>query len=248
MRTLVPTAVEGRLTQSWRFGSEVAGAANELLEHLRDTMRISGNPALDSTIDRRLAAADATAILTRTNGGALEYVMAAQSAGRTVHLMGDNRYAVQFCDGAEKLMDGRPAGLEDLAAFDTWEAVVQHAEDAPGASDWKVLVKLIEEHGVDALRAALEGVVDERRAEVLVCTAHKAKGREWQKVVLADDLADFAGMARRRYRDSQTEKDRLSMNDELMLGYVAVTRAQGVLNPGILVRTPDTARTLAGVS
>jgi hypothetical protein len=227
---------EGRLTQSWRFGTEIATAANELLAALGDDMRMIGNPNLDSTIDRTATTYDA--ILTRTNGSALDHVMAAQLAGRSVSLMGDQQYAIRFCEGAEKLINGEEAGVEDLAAFERWDQVVEYSEDAADAADWKVFVKLIEDHGVEKVRAALENIEpNENKAELIVATAHKSKGREFGRVKLDNSMTE----ALERARTSTRPGHRQQLKDELMLNYVAITRAQHVLNPGDVVGTPDTA-------
>jgi hypothetical protein len=234
MRT-APTAHEGRLTQSWRFGTEIANAANEMLEALGDDMRMVGNPHLDSVIDRTAPTYDA--ILTRTNGSALAHVMDAQLAGRPVHLMGDQQYAIRFCEGAEKLINGEDAGIEDLAAFNRWDEVLEYVEDATDAADWKVFVNLIEDHGVEKVRAALENVVTEDKAELLVATAHKSKGREFGRVRLDDSMVE----ALERAENSTRPGAALQLKDERMLAYVAMTRAKLVLNPGMVVDTPDTA-------
>ncbi|WP_052071041.1 AAA family ATPase [Rhodococcoides fascians] len=226
-------AVEGRLTQSWRFGPEIADAANYMLGELGDDMQLTGNPGLDSIIDRSAGHYDA--ILCRTNGRALAHVMSAQRGGRKVHLMSDTKYAEQFCESAEKLMTGQQANLEDLAAFTSWEQVQEYAQDSPDAADWKVLVKLIDEHGATPLRAALGNVVSERDADVVIATAHKSKGREFGRVLLDDDLAEAV--------DDGDGKDPARLRDEQMLAYVAITRAQHVLNPGRLVPTADSSFT-----
>ena len=227
-------AVEGRLTQSWRFGPEIAAAANFMLARLRDDLQLTGNPGRASMLSHTHSASDA--ILCRTNGGAISHVMAEQIKGRKVHLMSDTAYSLKFCDGAERLQDGRKAGLEDLAAFDTWQQVEEYAEESPDAADWKVLVKLINDHGADALRRALKGTVAEDRADVTIATAHKSKGREWDNVTLDDDIAHAIEEARPE-----------QVRDELMLGYVAITRAKHVLNPGALI-APDIAAKLADIA
>ncbi len=155
-------SLEGRLTQSWRFGPDVADAANNLLAELGDDMRLTGNPSIESVVT---GSHPADVVLTRTNGVALEHVIAAQTAGRKVHLMGDQQYAVKFCEAAQKLMNGDRAGHEDLAVFPSWSAVQEFAEDAPGASDWKTLVDLIDSNGVDAILDALGSLVDEQQAQ-----------------------------------------------------------------------------------
>ncbi|WP_280422563.1 UvrD-helicase domain-containing protein [Nocardia carnea] len=234
---------EGRLTQSWRFGPVIADAANGLLAELGDDLRLTGNPGRASRIDETMA--DADTVLCRTNGGALETVIEMQAAGRSVHLMADNAYALRFCDAADDLKAGRPVRMEDLAAFTTWGQVVEYAEEAPDASDWKTLVTLIDNHDTDTVRAALGGVVAERDADVLVVTAHKSKGREWPRVQLAAEMLGHLDKARTRLAEAQEEGDsqrirsaRGGLAAELMLSYVAVTRAQDVLRPSGLVESP----------
>jgi len=280
--TQASSAIEGRLTQSWRFGQPVADAANTLLTRLGDDLRLTGNPGRASVVDH--AASGLRVTLARTNATAIEHVMAAQTAGRRVHLMGDNRYAVQFCFDAALLMnENRSASkkprLADLAAFRTWDQVVEHANDSTDSADWKVLVTLIVKHGTAKVRAALGGVVNEHDADVIVATAHKAKGREWDSVHLASDLADAVESAAeaiqqseawirdegrlrftpageevpkhvhdwrvRRSNDGQTPDEALRrsqkrLKDELMLAYVAATRARSLLNPGGLIAASTT--------
>lgn len=124
----IPGSLEGRLTQSWRFGQAVADEANHLLARIGDDMRLSGNPGITSRIDHALANPDV--VLTRTNGRAIEHVMAGQRAGRKVHLIGDHRYAIAFCESAELLRSGKRAAADDLTAFSSWPQVVQYAADS----------------------------------------------------------------------------------------------------------------------
>lgn len=232
---------EGRLTRSWRFGQDVADAANHLLAELGDDMRLSGNPAMTSHVTG--TASDIDAILTRTNGVALERVMEAQMAGKRVHLMGDQQYALRFCEGAEKLQAGEPAGHEDLAAFTSWAQVQDHAQDSPDSADWKTLVDLIENHGVVAVKNALARTVPEASAHRIIATAHRSKGREWDRVRLADDLAEHLETAREAVEDGGTLAHRAALADELMLCYVAVTRARTALAAGQVI--PDELYTAA---
>jgi hypothetical protein len=229
----MPGSVEARLTQSWRFGQDIAEQANQLLARLGDDLRLSGNPGLRSRVDRALA--DPDAILTRTNGCAIGHVMRAQLVGRRVHLFGDTAFAVAFCNGAERLQNGLDASTAELAAFTSWDEVVEYAFESPDGADWKVLVKLIDTHGLHALRRALDRTVPEAGADLIVSTTHKSKGREWGRVLLDDELADAVDAA-------ADGGNRAQLRDELMLGYVAVTRAKDTLNPGRLTRQPASTR------
>lgn len=226
-----PVDHTGILSQSWRFGQDIADAANIMLGRLRDDMRLIGNPNRHSVIDRNLAQPDA--ILTRTNGAALAHVIA-HGQGRKVHLMADTQYAMRFCEAAEQLMNGERCTMADLAAFDTWDQVVEYAEDASDAADWKVLIKLIEDHTIEGLQDALANVVEERKADLIVCTAHKSKGREFDRVVIDDSVHQ----AVERARNSDRPDAAAVLRDEQMLAYVAITRAKLALNPGALLDPP----------
>jgi superfamily I DNA/RNA helicase len=62
-------------------------------------------------------------------------------------------------------------------------------------------------------------LVPEQAAQVVVSTAHKAKGREWPRVRIADDFHQPKG------------EDTPIPQAEAMLAYVAVTRARLALDP-----------------
>src|SRR5690606_13167694 len=63
--------------------------------------------------------------------------------------------------------------------------------------------------------------------DVIVSTAHKAKGLEWDRVRIGDD---FKGPK----QDTETGELVMPDPEELRLAYVAVTRARRELDPGAL--------------
>jgi hypothetical protein len=128
----IPGSLEGRLTQSWRFGQAVADEANHLLARIGDDMRLAGNPGITSRIDHALANPDV--VLTRTNGRAIEHVMAGQRAGRKAHLIGDHRYAIAFCESAELLRSGKRAAVTVPTGPPNYPAVMIQ----PGGGAWTV--------------------------------------------------------------------------------------------------------------
>ena len=69
------------------------------------------------------------------------------------------------------------------------------------------MVKLVDAYGTPKLISSLRQVVPESHSDVVVSTAHRAKGREWETVRLEDDFLDMN-------------------SEELRLNYVAVTRAR----------------------
>jgi F-box protein 18 (helicase) len=68
------------------------------------------------------------------------------------------------------------------------------------------------------VRAITERAVDEKQAEVVLTTAHKAKGLEWPDVTLTDDFPDLM------VNGEPISKNDLEA-DEFNLIYVSLTRA-----------------------
>lgn len=72
----------------------------------------------------------------------------------------------------------------------------------------------------DRLRTLREQrVTHESEADVTVCTAHRSKGLEWDRVKLHDDFADIL----------DPEMPESQRQDEINLMYVAATRARKIL-------------------
>ena len=208
------------LTQSFRFGPAVAEEANRWLSQLETPLRLKGTEAIEST----LATLDEpTAVLCRTNGGTVERLLAEQEAGRKPFLVGDTREISNFCTGVRDLQTKGKSTHRDLIAFDSWDQFTQYAKEEGGSlSTWATV---IDRYGYDRILAGLTGMPSESNADVVLSTAHKAKGREWDTVRIGDDFQPKAtpdGVAKP-----------LS-EAEIMLRYVAVTRAKNTLDVGLL--------------
>lgn len=197
------------ITQSFRFGHAVADEANKFLALLGAEGQVKGFDKIDSTVTTIL---NPDAILCRTNAQAIAEAMEAQARGVNVAICGGTKDIERFVKAADKLMGGGKTEHEDLISFATWGDVVAHSNEAEGR-DLKVMVKLIENYGAQAILAVCTASVDEKDADLVVSTAHKAKGREWNTVRIANDF---------RAPEEGNEPRR----DEMMLMYVAVTRAK----------------------
>lgn len=197
------------LTQSFRFGEAIADQANAVLAMIEGAeLRLVGTPTINSTIG--VGTSD-DAILCRTNAAAVEQVLTLQDAGRRPHLVGGGAEVVAFAKAARDLMNGAPTSHPELACFGTWGEVQFYVENDAQGGDLKLLAGLVDKFTVDTILTALDNMPTEAAADVIVSTAHKAKGREWETVRLA---ADFP-----------TEADKIN-DAELRLIYVAVTRAR----------------------
>ena len=218
------------LTQSWRFGSEVADEGNLWLAMVDPdpSTRVRGRPGHASTIGP-LQRSDA--VLCRTNAGTIAELLDAQAAGLRVHLVGDGKEIAHLASACEQLQAGKPVSHPDLAGFSTWEQVVDFAENDPAGSDLAVAVRLVERFGASTIARAVESSAPANRADLVVSTAHKAKGREWSRVRTGVDYPEP--------RDKKTG-ERLPVPPTFaMLAYVAVTRAKDHLDPAGLAWVHD---------
>lgn len=208
------------LSQSFRFGPAVADQANRWLTLLDAPLRLTGYDQIPSRIGRT---ARPDAVLCRTNAGAMSVAMEHMAAGRRAALVGDTARQIEgFARAAIDLMAGGRAALPDLVAFTSWDQVRDYAEQEDDGADLRPLVRLVEEYDPYTLLGAVKRLHDERRAHVVISTAHKSKGREWGSVKIA---ADFPEPTPNRHT-GQT----LVRAEEARLAYVAVTRARTLLD------------------
>lgn len=207
------------LTQSFRFGDEIAKVANVFLTALQETIPLKGNPNTASRIAKLLAHGKKDAILCRTNATAMSHLLAGLKAGHKVALQADSDRILRFCHAAESLKTGKSAyGVPELAFFKHWGEVQEFSETGEG-SDLKTWVKLIEEHGTQTISSAIKSLTTQSHADYVVSTAHKAKGLEWNRVQISDDFL----------YDINRQSIKITP-EELRLLYVACTRAKEILD------------------
>lgn len=200
------------LSTSFRFGAPIAQVANVVLDRLGAELRLSGAAAAGSI--GPIAQPDA--YLTRTNAAAVTKVLEEQAAGRKAHLVGGGKQVVSFSRAALTLQAGGRPTHPDLACFETWADVEEYVKDDAG-SDLRLLVGLVGRFGGVVIVESLSHLPAESEADIVVSTAHKAKGREWAGVALAGDFVP------------QPDKDgkvRPLTAQEQRLLYVSVTRAR----------------------
>lgn len=209
---LVDVSTRTFLTQSFRFGPAIAAVANSVLDGLDAEIRLRGFDEIPSVVTRL---EHPRAILTRTNAAAMRCVLHALADGTAVHLVGDGEEIERFARGALDLQTTGATNYGELACFGSWGEVLEYVEDDPSGEDLVLLVRLIEEYGAATILQAMRRASTEANAELVVSTAHKAKGREWESVQLEDDFREVSPM---------------ESPEEWRLLYVAVTRARRYLD------------------
>lgn len=204
----VPADDHLMLTQSFRFGPAIADVANACLEALDAPLRLRGTPSIASRVG---SLDDPRAVLCRTNATAVHTMLRNLARDRRPHLIGGGSEVVAFCRAAIDLKAGRSTMYPDLACFTGWGEVQDYVANDPQGGELKLLVDLVDEHTPEVILGALQHMPAEGRADVVISTAHKAKGREWSTVQVADDFPD---------------PDKRDASDgEIRLAYVTCTRA-----------------------
>jgi superfamily I DNA/RNA helicase len=205
------------LSQSFRFGPAVADEANKWLRLLSAPLQLRGFERIMSRLD--VLGTEADAVLCRTNAEAVAQVIAAMGNGRRAALVGGGGEIKAMAEAAVSLKHGRGTSHPELFLFTTWGQLQEYAEWDPSGSDLKVFVNLIDTYGPEAVIATMDRLADEREADLIVSTAHKAKGREWDRVRIASD-----------FHEPRRDDEKGVPRAEAMLAYVAITRARIVLD------------------
>jgi superfamily I DNA/RNA helicase len=206
------------LTQSFRFGHEIAEFANVWLRILDADIRVRGSdkPSSVHKTNKRLP----EGVLCRTNSGVIGELVTLMEAdpSRRIAIGGKGKaqQLKSLAEAADQLITQKWTYHPDLDTFKSWGDVVKYCEDDDGA-DLKPLVDLVEKHGPKFLIHAIGSCVEVQDAETTISTAHVAKGLEWFHVRISDDF-------RPPKRDEEGNAGEMLPSDA-MLAYVASTRA-----------------------
>ncbi|MGW5207919.1 UvrD-helicase domain-containing protein [Streptomyces griseoincarnatus] len=220
-------AAQLTLTRSFRFGPPIAAQANRWLALADAPIRLTGTDTIPAEVGD-IACPDA--VLCRTNIGAMAEVMRLLGAGHRVALTRGGQQLAALAHAARDLKDGRRTNHPELVLFSSWGELQDYAAYDPAGHDLQPFVDLVDTHGPDAILTAVDELTDESTADVTVSTAHKAKGREWPSVKIADDFPEPKDADQ---HDPQGRPIREPVSDtDARLAYVAVTRARSRLDLG----------------
>lgn len=213
------------LSQSWRYGPEVAAIANYIFSFSEKPMAhpVRGHPDRETKIEVYGGQVPARAfVLARTNARLFEGLVKVQVPFFVAG--GFDTLAKQLLS-AWALSQNDQFNVTDsyVRSFAQWEDLCDEAEeDDPDA---KRLVRMVAEYG-SQIPAIIERLRSLQRphpqdAHILLSTAHKAKGLEADTVVICDDFETPAEMYA-KLTDEQI--GRVAFEQELNLLYVALSR------------------------
>eukprot|EP00927_Polykrikos_kofoidii_P053978 TRINITY_DN48484_c0_g1_i1.p1 TRINITY_DN48484_c0_g1~~TRINITY_DN48484_c0_g1_i1.p1 ORF type:complete len:1208 (-),score=221.77 TRINITY_DN48484_c0_g1_i1:104-3727(-) len=254
------------LTQTFRFGPDVADAANFLLRTWKGERRPllgrsrsecdkvhgppprgflatltplcqNGNRASDSVVAAEGCPSLPFAFVARTNATVIQFGLLADEAGLRIFWVGGVKgYKLRLVRDLCLLASGERDKVESrkVRSFPSVQALRNFAERV-GDKELLARAQLVNRYDastllrrVDALLATAEKheqssdaarQAAEQAAHVHLSTVHKAKGLEWNRLVVGEDFADMTEVEVNSGRDTQ----------EINALYVAVTRAKAEL-------------------
>ncbi len=221
------------LVKSWRFGPNIALAANKFLKMLRSENLLEGGSSDPGKVVQTDTMDDPDVIICRTNAGVLRAIFARLKQGKPTLVSAD--YKKDLLHLLESLawlygqVPKKPRIMHsDLENYDTrseLEAAIEANEESKKIVE---LAQMIEQEGYPQLVERLSKLTAHKKTGAIeIITAHRAKGSEWPKVRIYDDFWGY----RLNYQTGEMEPP---SDEELNLAYVAVTRAQSELDLGSL--------------
>lgn len=204
---------EGKLSKSFRFGQPIADVAGAIIKE-----KVYGNENIESFIGE-IDPTEQYTIIYRKNLTLISEAVDMILRGEKVYLNIDVQDFVATLASAQALREGdmRKVKHESILPFNTWSELVTEAKGDPSLGK---LVKIIqEERAQEVLNTLSTSHKNPVSADIILTTAHKSKGLEWDQVVLAED---FDGLFDKKGQLIDGE-------EEINLLYVASTRARKTL-------------------
>lgn len=202
------------LTKSFRYGPAIADIATAVLE--RD-MIITGNENIDSKVglENIVDRSKPHMRLFRTNAALIEAALPAIMAGTPCALEIDVKDFVKLLQSSLALFAGnkRDVKHDKLLAYNDWGELMLEAKADP---EMGRVVRVVKEGHAERWCHVLERHVNAQNPMVVFTTAHKAKGREHEQVIVENDFKSC-------YNDDGDWVG-LSVEEQNLL-YVANTRA-----------------------
>lgn len=217
---------EAKLSKSFRFGQAVGDIADMVLAEdgviqtdVKGWEKLTTICLPKAELPHSIWEEQYT-MLFRTNGALIFQAVDLISQGKKVNLEIDVSDFTKFLDSAISLSKGdmNKVKHEKLVQFENWKECEVEADAVKGE-----LLRVVNMVNNGSVYTVLKFLADHKNhayPDVILTTAHKSKGREWDTVILADDFPS-------PYNDSG---EWVGLQDgERNLLYVALTRVQKTL-------------------
>lgn len=220
------------ITQSFRFGQELADYVNPILNYLGSELPIVGLDSLHTHINTSSdPVLDVDAVLTRTNLSAVSVLLDFFEKGKIGLAQNvDFDEALKLIKAIDEFKDDQNKGKQHhlLRWFRDYEDLLEFREEYPNDRIILPALDLYENFGLHKLTSIIKTCQDAElkgNYNFIVTTAHRAKGLEFDKVLLMDDFQTPFSQDGVITEQSVRETDL----EEFRLLYVALTRAKKVL-------------------
>lgn len=187
------------LTNSFRFGQEVANYANSILGMMGETkeMKGLGQTQIQSKTPNNKSATKNTTILFRNNNSVFTYAFDFLKDQKIYLEGGINNYNLDGLYDVYYLFAGKKDKIKDplISSFNNIDSLYISAE-INGNPQLLNQVNLIKKYGHSFLNKLSElrsrVVKTEQEADVVLTNVHKAKGKEYNQIELSEDFFSSA--------------------------------------------------------
>lgn len=223
------------LSKTFRFGTDIACVANQILSTIDGSdIRIIPDYRINSTVTGFTNDLP-DAIICRNNSTVIENMLELLDSGKKVFCSANTQVIMDIANDYMRLVSGDRPRNGSMKQFSSVEAVSAYLRtrsamesEALSTGNEELLDEIeLDDALVSTLRAVRKfGAVNvirgirglertDKTADVVLSTIHKSKGQQWDSVHVAWDVSGIS-----------QAKNPLQIKDELMLLYVAVTRAK----------------------
>jgi len=208
------------LSQSFRFGEEIAKKANIITKTKGEEKALRGLEDINSQIINEIP--EIHTRLCRTNSRIIECII--DNPETPIHIIGGNTEVINLAKSGYALYKNRIKEVRDkkLKQFESWE-IMKEFNKKYEDPDITFLISIISKYGNYFYKIILvlesANYVNENCAKITLSTIHKSKGREWDNVVVEDDFL----ILKKENNIKYVIENKI---EELNLMYVAITRAK----------------------
>lgn len=240
------------LTQSFRFGVNVARVANIILSMANEKLRVKGLESIPSRImdkdDDEIGHHGKPyqkAYISRTVSGTIEQALLVANQNKKTYWGGkissynlDSILDLYHLSANNIELIKNPYLTKDYHSFGYYKDIASQTADVEMLRN----VKLVETYGsmlpINIQNLKNSATENQHEAAYIVTTAHRAKGLEFECVTLCEDFNHPMQILSRSMKESKsiTGQAKIDYLSELFLLYVAVTRAIYRLNLNSVVQ------------
>lgn len=200
------------LSKSFRYGEEIADLATFII---KGGIHVKGLETINSKLGF-VTSKQYTEIF-RTNAGLISRAVSLIMQGVKVYCNIDTRKFENQLNSALALFEERMQDVkdDDISLYSSWDELLESVRDVP---ELKRIAEIVEAgETYKYLKALKQVTLNKSSYDVLLTTAHKSKGMEWDNVIISDDFAPKPILC--------NESDEAYNQQEVNLFYVACTRA-----------------------